>query len=528
MLQSIKRYWLVLTLLLAGSQSMFGFALLGPFNESFQTPVIGYGVSGLEVGFGNQNGSVDNGGPKNIGQGYRWNIPTVYYAEDASWIGYFGSNGIVEVDKAFALFNSLSNVSSYSADLSEWPFDSRRVNGAAEAFGLIDVKSTTMSLLMEQLGLAQPDRYVWTLRGRALPVGAACPNFAYLVIQRNYDPTTQIYSPFVNDTLYGYVIAELCAITPAPFGALQADAVEYTADPTTANSAVAAAVLQTDGMYYTGLTRDDIGGLRYLYQSNNIYREAGPTGSDILITNQQQLLVTSNLALFTAQALTNDGPTLQLLYPDLEIISNGFFFSNVVTTNVTVSLASVPGTSGNFNIVFTTNLTVSVQQFFTHVFGNVVTNFSFAREFVVTNITTIGPRPGTSGLITTNTVSFTNLVAVTNGDFFIVPTNLCGGFTNFIVQLVQTNAITNFLPFSTNALITGTNLTGTAIVSATTVTFFTNTIFVVNPVACGGVSSPGLREGIEKINFVRLDFDSLVDSSWGPVTQFLHPDLCDQ
>ena len=49
-------------------------------------------------------------------------MPTVYYAYDVNFLDYFGSNGVVSVDGAFAVMNSLTNVSSYSPSL--WSFRS--------------------------------------------------------------------------------------------------------------------------------------------------------------------------------------------------------------------------------------------------------------------------------------------------------------------------------------------------------------------------------------------------------------------
>src|SRR6516162_5722686 len=109
MLRLIKRFlWLGL---LGGSlPAAFGFALLGPLNEAYQVPTIGYG-------FGQ-----DIGGPKNLGEFYRHNTPVMYYAADAAFWNYFGSNGVAAVDAAFGMFNGLNNVSSYSSDLTEFPF----------------------------------------------------------------------------------------------------------------------------------------------------------------------------------------------------------------------------------------------------------------------------------------------------------------------------------------------------------------------------------------------------------------------
>ena len=133
------------------------------FGDTWQTLVLYYG-------FG------DVGGPKNIGEEYRRNTPVIYYAYDANFLDFFGSNGVSAVDSAFAILNSLTNVDSYSPDLSEFPLNSQSINYAAQSAGLVDLKSYAMAILMEQLGLAQPERFVWTLHDRYLPPGGpSCP-----------------------------------------------------------------------------------------------------------------------------------------------------------------------------------------------------------------------------------------------------------------------------------------------------------------------------------------------------------------
>ena len=117
------------------------FALLGPF-ESWQIGQLGYSAP-LYPG--------DLGGPHNLSEEFRWNIPVLFYSYDSSFLEYFGSNGVVAVDKAFAIFNNLTNVSSYSSALSEFPLEASRVNFRAQALNMYDLKSYTMAFLMEEL-----------------------------------------------------------------------------------------------------------------------------------------------------------------------------------------------------------------------------------------------------------------------------------------------------------------------------------------------------------------------------------------
>src|SRR5262249_43891806 len=104
---SISKRFAGVALLALGIQCSLGFSLLGPVNEPYQVPVIGFNLAG------------DVGAPKNLGEEYRRNTPVMYYAFDANFLDYFGSNGVAAVDLAFAVFNALTNASSYSQDLSE-------------------------------------------------------------------------------------------------------------------------------------------------------------------------------------------------------------------------------------------------------------------------------------------------------------------------------------------------------------------------------------------------------------------------
>ncbi len=239
------------------------FSLLGPF-EAYQVPQLGYAFGG------------DTGGPMNLGEEYRWNIQTVTFGFDESFLNYFGSQGSNAVYEAFSILNSLPPVSQMSTDLTEFPTDTRRDNFQAAALQLLDVKSTALEFLIEELGLAEPERYVWTLRDRAILPGGSPTN--YTVIKRNFDPVTLQPSSFVNGTLYTYSIFDAAPIAIA-------EAVESQVDPLAFGFTSVASLSVPIGGFYIGLTRDDVGGLRYLYRPNNINTEGlvpGATASSIL------------------------------------------------------------------------------------------------------------------------------------------------------------------------------------------------------------------------------------------------------
>src|SRR6266700_864743 len=197
--------------LLAGTvQGAFGFSMLGPF-DIWMVDQLGYlrGFAGFNEG---PAGVLDIplGGPMTLGDEYRWNIPVLYYSYDQSFLDYFGSNGVYAVDQAMAILNGLTNVSSYSPDLSEVPQQALRINFRAQALGLFDLNSAALHVLVEQLGLADPVRYTWCLRARILPTGLMCPEYVYTVIKRNFDPVTLEPSSYVNGTLYTYRIIDFC------------------------------------------------------------------------------------------------------------------------------------------------------------------------------------------------------------------------------------------------------------------------------------------------------------------------------
>ncbi len=533
MLRLLKKSWWAI-LLAVGVQSASGFTLLG-LREPYQVLSLSY------IGdFSDQ--------PKNFDQGFRWTIPTAYYTFDATFMSYFGSNGVWSVEQGIGILNALTNVSSYSPGLDEFPTESIRVNWTAQALGLFDLKSTTLEVLLEELGLGDPERFAWTLRSRYLPGGAQCPNYLYAVIQRNFDPITIAPSPYVNGNLFSYVIVDGCPTVD------QGDALEFPVDPTAvvASAVASGKFMFADsfywGYYYTGLTRDDVGGLRWLYRTNNlITSQAGGTTITFTTNNTApQLLFTSNLTLFAAQALTNAAGPLQTLYPDLVILSTSNTFANVWTTNQIPYFTNYPmdpvGTAPH--VAFSYTRTLTIQPLYFHTFGNLytVTNVAGGYQAVpvgslpaqngkrivtlATTTTTNAPYSpivsGTNGTISilTNTTFKTYATNGVVGEYFIVPTNACA--VNILgLQASFTNQTTNILFNATNNI---TNPDPNNPIS-TNVFFFeqymvnysTNHAFVVAPVNCDS-NSVALRQGIEKVTFVRRDYDSLLNRFFYPIT----------
>ncbi|MBW8865238.1 MAG: hypothetical protein JF609_10030, partial [Verrucomicrobia bacterium] len=389
-------FWAVLVLAMS-HQSALAFAFLGPRNNAggldgdsnWEIPLIGHALPG------------DVGTVKNIGEEWRRVTPVMYYASDASFLGFFGQVGLTNIDTAFAIMNGAmagqtnaqlfmstatngilsssinnpyagvsvilaptNNLNRYPADLPDFPLESQQINYSAQALNLTDLRSYTLMFLTEQMGLAEPERFAWTLHDRflnAIP-GASCTkgDELYFVVQRNFDvidtPLNQVqYSPYVNGTLYTYEISEFCA-TAFPATTVPI-AVDIFADTFTA---VASFGLFPGG-FYTSMTRDDVAGLRYLMSTNNVnFEQTAPSGGLLLTTNlpSPELITTLSYGLFISQ-LTNDPATLQALYPNLQITSTTTNFALTNITVITPTYTNFPGQtvtnflSPNFYVVLT-------------------------------------------------------------------------------------------------------------------------------------------------------------------------------
>ncbi len=516
---------------MSGLQTSWAFSLLGPIangGDAWQVDPLGY----------NYPGSADIGEPKNLGEEYRWNTPVLYYAEDANVLDFYGSNGVVAINQAFTILNtSLTNVDANSTALTEFPLNSTAMNYQASALGLRDMKSVVMQAMVEELGLADPIRFVWTLHNRYLPPGAKCPGYEYLVVQRNYDitasPLNQVqYSPYVNGTLYTYYLFEGCLETPAPDPVSQAEPVIV--DPLNFNPPVSSVYEApiSDGGYYLGLTRDDMGGFRYLLSTNNILYES-PTPGAVLLSSavsggvsygQPFALYTSNYTAFAEAALTNDPVTLSNLYPGLIITSSTPFFSYTpVTTYVAYYTNLIGAPAGSQTLVVAPVTTYTVVTTYSNTYANLVvppgssTNGSSVGTVYTVTVAPAQGAPIGSPLQTNTAISFVSQPNVPVGDFYI-NTNACG--TNLILSTLASIPV-----YSTNVIYAATNAAGE---SATQyiVTTSTTHIYVAAAPICGNSSgggttatnAPGLYQGIGHMQFVQASYDSLLGQYFQPIT----------
>jgi hypothetical protein len=237
------------------SSGAFGFSLLAPYADWMQVSN-GYRFPD------------DIGGPVAISEGYRWNVPVLTYGFDPSFLKHFGSSGVAAVEQAVQIINDLPPASSIS--LPDYPIYAMRVNYLATSQQLFDLESATLVLLVEQMGLAQPIRSIFTLRRWdpffiSNPVSPSWPpgTIPNYVVERNFDPETLLPSHTVN-------IGEQIGVVQGGYRA--ADAYEFQINPNEFVEAVAQRYLYA-GYHWNGLTRDDVGGLRFLFSSNNIKYE---------------------------------------------------------------------------------------------------------------------------------------------------------------------------------------------------------------------------------------------------------------
>jgi Putative Ig domain len=526
-----------LALLTLTGQVSWGFALLGPqsANEPWQVTTIGYFLPG------------DIGGPRNLGEEYRHNTPVMYYSYDANFLDYFASNGVVAVDSAIAILNGVTNVSKLSPNLNEYPVQATRENFLAESLGLLDLKSLALESMVEQMGLGEPERWAWTLHDRVQIPGfpRPCPEgYVYSVIMRNFDPvpspSSQLQAtPYVNGTLYSYFINEVC-VTPDPLG----QCIPFPVDPLDFTFTAIASRAVGLGQFHTGLTRDDVGGLRYLLTPQNFNFEGSGSNTLAQVTNPvPQLLFTSNLTQFAEIASTNDPVTLLTFFPTLSIITSSNYFVNGLVTNVTQAFTNYPWSpAGSTTLITVSNVVPIVQTRWVHTFGNLLVLSGPPSHPTLKQLTQL-PAPngkafitietdkiGTAAdpfapvgtiTITTNSTFSTFLTNAVVGDYVILPTNICA-VEIINTQLTYVTLSTNFIGSVTNSLIITnsagfTNAGTTLVVSQSQINYFTNHVFTVLQANCVP-NGPALFGGIDRISFVRRDFDSLLGRFFQPIT----------
>ncbi|MFN7137890.1 MAG: hypothetical protein ACK4UN_00970, partial [Limisphaerales bacterium] len=269
-------------------------------------------------------------------------------------------------------------------------------------------------------------------------------------------------------------------------------------------------------------------------------------------TGRLELLNTYDLTTFTEQARTNNPATLLSLYSNLLILATNQYYTNVVSSNVVSYLTNSPWDPAIIysiadQVIYTTNIATN----YAYVFGNVVTNFGdtgsvTSNGTVIVDEYILAPNPydPAGSPFETNiirTIVETNLPV---GNMYIVPTNLFG-YHIISTQLVDVVAVTNtlivtnfgigaieqtntisYIRFETNYYLNAlpiefvtTNELATNIfgIRRETVVYSTNRVFEVYPIqalSTGTNRAPALRPGVEKVTFVRVDYDSMLGQTF--------------
>jgi hypothetical protein len=278
-MKRLRQVFLISLVAVAALSSAMGFSLLGPFKivangyvDDWQIPRHGYQI----------NGAI--GGTMEPMESYRWNMPVVTYAYDRSFFTYFGSNGVNAVESAIAILNNLPPSSQITNDSGRLyiggqpvPFDTKRANYRAEVLGIVDVKATALRVLLEEMGLAEPEHWCFAIRNRLV-----INNVSFFAVRKqNFDPITLSPTNRVNDATYSYFALDFDPARPV------SDAVEFAVDGFAANYSSVAGFIVTDvlfppspfGVFFDALSHDDVGGLRWLLNPNNLAVEVLPPGT---------------------------------------------------------------------------------------------------------------------------------------------------------------------------------------------------------------------------------------------------------
>jgi hypothetical protein len=550
-MRKLTQIFLLAGVFLLALQSAWAFSLIGPAvggDAAWQTTDLGFNPLAAPNPtfnpFGNPNGIVGQNGnpsgvtdpyhtyPKNLGEEYRRNTPVMYYTFDQNFVGYFGSDGTNAVAQAFDILNALTNVDNYSSGLTEFPLQSSSVNYTAQGLELIDLKSLTLASLMQQLGLEDAVRYTWLLHSRWHVGTPPCPaGEEYFVTERNFDiaptPLNQVqYTPYVNGSLYTYTIFEGCGLNPNPYLPVVSMAIPYAADSLNANPPIASGLgfggIEA-GQFYTGLTRDDVAGFRYLLKASTINTES-PTAGALLQTptgSSTAPFFTRDLGNLISVALVTDPVTLSNEFPGL-IISGVTTNYNVVNwqTNIVTYITNLNGSAiGSPVLVTTTSITptFAIVTNYSYSFANVITNsytnITTAIILTTSNMPPTGSAFGSGPGIPQTSSTKVTIKNVPSGDYYIIPAGTCG-FS--LLNLLGT--ITNS---TTNAVISTTNAAG-FFFSQALVTQFIQHVYNAQQTFCSDVTpTAGQYEGIERMQFVHIDhnqYDTLTGLFYAPIT----------
>ena len=518
----------------------------------------------------------------NLGEEYRWNSPIVTYTYDESFLSYFGSNGVVAVEKAMEMLNSIPPASSIktnyppaSADennLWNYPVRPDRFHARAYNNRILDIKSYALAELFGFMGLGNAEDNAFQLEFGS-------------VVLRNWDPISYGPSKYLNGNLISWAVLGGTNAQPFPIDVTKSLM-------TLAGTADNRAPRLDEGKYLVAPTRDDIGGYRYLYRKDNFNVENLPPSTYQMVTNQPNLtnpaIFSIDLRWFSKESKTNTPTAFQqflltnqwwgaaytnIAVPPLTILKTNVSWNLGWTTNVTPYLTNFPWTPIGQppTLVNLTNKYRTFQPSYDYVFANVITNIHVPAEksevlYRSWEVVPTAPLWSVIGSVPTTTNYTTTVLKdeFPHGEIIILPTGntaagagagiggggaVAGGLANVVgyhfteMQFERVNVLTNMLT-DTNSLANpggalpgqdgglgagGSTITNFVGVMEDEVWASTNHAYLAYPIVLQTNSL--LLGGIDKVRYLRMQGDSLVTTNYSSdrfIKDYKFPNLEDQ
>ena len=504
------------------------------------------------------SGSLSQTVVNNLGEEYRWNSPVLTYSYDESFLNYFGSNGVVAVEKAFDILNSIPPASSIktsyppssSSENNLWNYPTRPDRFHARAYNnrVLDIKSYALAQLFSFMGLGYPEDSAFQLEFGAVAL-------------RNWDPVSYAPSKYVNGSLLSWVVLGGTNALPFPIDVTKPVR-------TLAGSSYHRDPRLSEGKYLVAPTRDDIGGYKYLYRKDNFNIEGLPPFTYQMVTNQPDLtnpaIFSVDLRWFSKESKTNVpasfkqfvltnqwwGPVYtNLSIPPLLVLKTNVTWEMGWTTNRTPYLTNFPWTPVGqpATLVYLTNKYRTFQPSYDYIFGNVITNIHVPKEeskvlYRSWEVTPNAPLWSVIGSVPTTT-NYTSTVLnddFPHGEIIILPTTNVVGYHFTEMQFEEVNTLTNLLTSTNNLANPGGALPGQGGglgAGGAAVTNFvgvmedevwqsTNHAYLAYPIVLQ--TNALLIGGIDKVRYVRVQGDSLVTTNYSPsrfLNQYKFPDL---
>ena len=148
------------------------FVLIGPPNFEYHWEAWGNHRPKPPFGEVPELGYTDPwGAPKEKDLLFRWTLPDFTYAFDASFVNYFGPEGMEAVHDAVHVINDFFENEEYSGvsalDLHKHGFagnfNTTWKNTTAQNGQVLDIKSMVLGTMVNFLGLGNPHQHMWTI-----------------------------------------------------------------------------------------------------------------------------------------------------------------------------------------------------------------------------------------------------------------------------------------------------------------------------------------------------------------------------